>query len=380
MDERILETASEEVKMPWPQTIIAAAVPCRRGRYDPRHLPMNLRPLPLVAALSLVGASVRADPAGPAPPRAPVPPPLAAPVPLLDEFSPLGLGISLGAAATGVFLFIRGDALLGTPSPSMGPPDRDSVDSRLSRHLYQPGVRHMWWGIPDATGAFVLPLLPVMWYGADWLALSTRGRPLIRDDPNPHHRLFAYLETMGWTYLLTGLVKYTVGRPRPYTEAANNHPDLRRRPDQDNLSFFSGHASVSFAVGAFLAEDVSRNLRRTTLADCTPATRFLLGTLLPYTVGYGVPALVGVSRIADQQHWPTDVAMGAVTGALIANAVYALHFERDGQPRRRRVRGEQARSEAGLRLTFVPQIPTLGWGRSDPAAPVPLGLGYLGRF
>jgi len=87
-----------------------------------------------------------------------------------------------------------------------------------------------------------------------------------------------------------------------------------------------------------------------------------------------------VSRIVDQQHWPTDVAMGAVTGALIANAVYALHFERDGQPRRRRVRGEQARSDAGLRLTLVPQIPALGWGRSDPGAPVPLGLGYLGRF
>ena len=111
--------------------------------------------------------------------------------------------------------------------------------------------------------------------------LAARGRPLLAcHDQNPHHRLLAFVEAVGWTYLLTGMVKYTAGRPRPYTEAANDHPELRHRASEDNLSFFSGHASVSFAVGAFLAEDTSRYLLRGPLSEAAgagTARRLLLG-------------------------------------------------------------------------------------------------------
>jgi membrane-associated phospholipid phosphatase len=324
-------------------------------------------------------------PAAAVPPRAAPPSALAPPpgrVPLSEGFSLLGTSLGLAAAATGVVLFIGGDSLIDTPAPSMGPPAEGSLDSRLSRYLYRRGSRRLWVGLPDLAGAYLLPIIPAVWYGADTAALELHGRAWSRADANPHHRLFAYIEAAGWTYLVTGFVKYTVGRPRPYTEGSNNHPELRHKASQDNLSFFSGHASVSFAVGAFMAEDVSRYLRRVPLAGSSRLRRFLLGTLLPYTVGYGVPAIIGVSRIVDQQHWPTDVAVGAAAGALIANAVYALHFDSEGNPERRRVHtgGGDARAR-GPRLALVPSLaPPIAGGRGHSSAPLGLTCAYLGRF
>jgi membrane-associated phospholipid phosphatase len=284
-----------------------------------------------VVAFLLVPASLA--------PRAWAQPALAPRVPLTENFSPLEITVSLAVAGAGTFLLAQGRLLFDPPKPSMGPPDPGSIDARVSRWAYQQGSDRMWGGVPDVAGAYLLPVLPALFYGGEWLSWQTRGRPLFACyDQNPQHRLMAFVEAMGWTYLLTGLVKYTAGRPRPYTEVANDHPQLRHRASEDNLSFFSGHASVSFAVGAFLAEDTSRYLLRGPLSEEAGAgtvSRVLLGRVAPYLVGYGVPAVIGVSRIVDQQHWPSDVVTGAVTGALIAHLVYAVHFDAEGNPQRR---------------------------------------------
>jgi membrane-associated phospholipid phosphatase len=266
---------------------------------------------------------------------------LAPRVPLTENFSPVETTVALTVAAAGAFLLAEGRLVFDAPNPGMGPPHPESIDARLSRWMYQQGSQRMWYGVPDVTGAYLLPVLPALVYGGEWLSWHYRGRPLLLcHDQNPHHRLLAFVETVGWTFLLTGVVKYTAGRPRPYTDVGNNHPELRHRTSEDNLSFFSGHASISFAVGAFLAEDTSRYLLRGPLSEAAgagPARRWLLGRALPYLVGYGVPAVIGVSRIVDQQHWPSDVATGALTGALIAHLVYAVHFDAEGNPRRRHV-------------------------------------------
>jgi membrane-associated phospholipid phosphatase len=274
-------------------------------------------------------------------PQARAQPTLSPRVPLTQNFSPLETAVALTVAAAGAFLLAEGRLVFDPPYPGMGPPHPQSIDARLSRWMYQQGSQRMWAGVPDVAGAYLLPVLPALFYGGEWLSWHLRGRPLLAcHDQNPHHRLLAFVEAMGWTYLLTGVVKYTAGRPRPYTEAGNDHPELRHRSSEDNLSFFSGHASVSFAVGAFLAEDTSRYLLRGPLSEAAgagPARRRLRGRVVPYLVGYGVPAVIGVSRIVDQQHWPSDVATGALTGALIAHLVYAIHFDADGNPQRRNV-------------------------------------------
>ena len=50
---------------------------------------------------------------------------------------------------------------------------------------------------------------------------------------------------------------------------------------------------------------------------------------------YGAAAVVGLSRIVDQRHYFTDVALGAAVGTAVGQLTYALHFDWDGRPRRR---------------------------------------------
>jgi membrane-associated phospholipid phosphatase len=293
-----------------------------------------MAPLPVAVAFAALLAT-GAAPAAPRPahPRVPIP----ARVPLAENFSPLEIGVALGAAAGGLFLLTSGHLLLDAPSPPrLDAPAADSLDARITRALHQEGSRRLFWRIPDAVG-LALPALPLALYSLDsWFLLRDGAPRLLAVDGNPHHRLLGYIEAMGLTYLVTGVVKYAVGRPRPYTAEGNDYPDLRSRRSEDNLSFFSGHAATSFAMGAFVAEDLSRIVTRSRLGD-TPFDRAMLGTVLPYGLGYGLPLVVSLSRIVDQQHWPSDTLVGAAVGILIARLTYARHFDGQGHPRRRRI-------------------------------------------
>jgi membrane-associated phospholipid phosphatase len=241
-----------------------------------------------------------------------------------EAFSAAEVAVAATVAASGVFLLAAGKTVFSPPSPSMGAPAPDSLDARLSRRLYRPGEGRFLWSTTDVLGIYLVPVLPALAYGYGWLG----GK-----DPVAAHRLLAYVQVAGWTFLGTGVVKYLVGRPRPYTEATNNHPELRKKPSEDNLSFFSGHASSCFAVAAFATQDLSRYLQSTSLASGGPVARWLWGSLFPYAVGYGVPTLVAVSRIIDQQHWPSDVLVGGLMGALIGRLGYSMHFDPEGRPR-----------------------------------------------
>jgi membrane-associated phospholipid phosphatase len=288
--------------------------------------------LPLaLAALLATGATTSAVVPDVAP-RPPVPDP----IPLHENFSPLEVGLALGAATGGLFLLAAGDLVLGAPSPHLAAPAPDSLDARISRALHREGSHRLLWRIPDRVG-LALPVLPLAFYALDTWFLLREGAPrLLAVDRNPHHRLMGYVEAMGFTYLLTGIVKYSVGRPRPYMAEGNDYPALRGRRSEDTLSFFSGHAAGSFAMGAFVAEDLSRIVRRSGLGE-TPFDRAMLAFVLPYGLGYGLPLAISLSRIVDQQHWPSDVLVGAACGLLIGRLTYARHFDGEGRPRRRRV-------------------------------------------
>ncbi len=254
-------------------------------------------------------------------------------VPLLAEFSPAEIALAAVTSAAGIFVLTAGDAVFDPPTPAMAAPSPRSLDSRITAYFHRPGGGRFLGGVPDLAGIYVVPVVPALVYGIDsWLVLAG-GEPFFSGDPNPQHRLVAYAEAVGLTLFTTGAVKYLVGRPRPYTAAGLDHPELRRKVREDNLSFFSGHSSLSFAVGTFVAYDSSRVLLRGALADASPAERFWLGRALPVAVGLGVPALVAWSRVIDQQHWPSDVLVGSAVGAATAHLVYARHFDFQGDPR-----------------------------------------------
>jgi membrane-associated phospholipid phosphatase len=109
-----------------------------------------------------------------------------------------------------------------------------------------------------------------------------------------------------------------------------------------NLSFFSGHATSSFTIAAFVNRDLGDWLVVRPLASSHPAVKIVVGRVLPAAGRHGVATLVGVSRIVDQAHYLSDVGVGALVGTAIGNAVSALHFDGLGRPRRWHVRDVHA--------------------------------------
>jgi len=115
---------------------------------------------------------------------------------------------------------------------------------------------------------------------------------------------------------LDQLVKYSVGRQRPYAHAGVPNPDTGPGADDANLSFYSAHTSFTFAVAA--ATGTVARMRGYRWAPVI------------YVAGGVIGAATAYLRIAADQHYLTDVVTGAVLGSAVgAAAPYLLHRPRD---------------------------------------------------
>ncbi len=102
----------------------------------------------------------------------------------------------------------------------------------------------------------------------------------------------------------------------------------RVRPDgSDDKSFFSGHSSISFATAAYLQREADDALAQWEALENRPVLRNVLRAGSA-AVLYGWSGYVGYSRMRDNKHFLSDVAVGALVGAVIGNLVYdGLHAE-----------------------------------------------------
>ena len=122
---------------------------------------------------------------------------------------------------------------------------------------------------------------------------------------------------------LNQLVKFVFVRERPYVHYLPHLPDgiqgLGDSPSDANLSFYSGHTNLAFAMAA--SSGTIAYLRNYRLAP------MVLGTQL------AAAAAVGYLRIAADRHYLSDVMVGAVLGSLIGTLVPLLfHGPSDTQP------------------------------------------------
>ena len=135
-----------------------------------------------------------------------------------------------------------------------------------------------------------------------------------------------YAESMSLTFAATNMVKMAVRRPRPQAyidaEAHKGDPNYSNSVTDSSLSFFSGHASITAAVGAtatYLAFARSPHNARPWI------------TLI---VAAGLSTFVSIERVRSGAHFPTDVIAGSVAGAGIGVVVPHLHRTEDIKQRR----------------------------------------------
>jgi len=134
-----------------------------------------------------------------------------------------------------------------------------------------------------------------------------------------------YAETASLTLALTDVVKMAVRRPRPiaYAEAETHKgdPAYSNASTDSSLSFFSGHSSMTGALGAtatYLAFARSPGKLR-------PWLTLLLAT--------GVATFTSVERVQAGKHFPTDVIAGTFAGAGVGIVVPHLHRTEDVRQR-----------------------------------------------
>lgn len=97
------------------------------------------------------------------------------------------------------------------------------------------------------------------------------------------------VKSIGSTALITGLLKLSFGRARPYEERGAYHFDPISWRDRAFRSLPSGHASLAFAFITPYAEEYSRWL-------------------------YAIPLSVAFSRVYQNDHWASDVILGSFIG------------------------------------------------------------------
>jgi membrane-associated phospholipid phosphatase len=104
--------------------------------------------------------------------------------------------------------------------------------------------------------------------------------------------------------LLHHAVKFTVGRERPFVHYAP--VGSRSHQNDDDVSFFSGHTSTSFAIAAAAGEVAHERGYR-------------LAPVI-WGGGFALAATTGYLRMAADKHYLSDVTVGALVGTAVGLA------------------------------------------------------------
>jgi membrane-associated phospholipid phosphatase len=121
---------------------------------------------------------------------------------------------------------------------------------------------------------------------------------------------------------LNQFAKYAFARERPFVRflpsAGNAIPEVTASPSDDNLSFFSGHTTLAFAVA--------------TSTGTVASLRAYRSAPLVWAGGLGLAGVVGYLRIAADKHYLTDVMTAVVVGSVVGVGVPLLFHGRRAEP------------------------------------------------
>jgi membrane-associated phospholipid phosphatase len=111
--------------------------------------------------------------------------------------------------------------------------------------------------------------------------------------------------------VLNQVAKFGFARERPFVHflpsAPNAIRELTASPTDDNLSFFSGHTTIAFALA-------------TSSATIATMRGYKLAPLI-WGTGLAFGGSIGYLRIAADKHYFSDVMTGAIVGSLVGVAI-----------------------------------------------------------
>ena len=157
--------------------------------------------------------------------------------------------------------------------------------------------------IGDAGAAAFLGIRIAVNLGSDLL-----GGNVTSED---YHRTFWFYKSIVYTYSVTTLTKNLVDRTRP--------------DGSDAGSFFSGHSSAAFCTASYVSRELHDWFDRW---ETTRTNDLLRSTLkIGSSVGlYAGAAYVAYTRMYDEKHYFSDVAVGAVVGTVVGTLMYQRHW------------------------------------------------------
>ena len=125
-----------------------------------------------------------------------------------------------------------------------------------------------------------------------------------------NHKDFADLGWHGTEAVLLGtgittMLKGVLGRERPYVSADTNPHDFKLFggfANDKRQSFPSGHTTAAFAVASAVTSEIRRTM---------PERLWVVAPVM-----YGGATLVGLSRMYHNNHWASDVVLGAAIGTF----------------------------------------------------------------
>lgn len=216
--------------------------------------------------------------------------------------------IDLPLTIAGAVAWVGSEALKGDLAPAScrwcDPPGIDS-SVRDALRWSNPGTADT---ISNVLG---FGLIPAMAFGGEAL-VAAHDDAL---DRWPVDAMIVAESTVAASVLNQGL-KFLVGRERPFVHALPaDQKGSTPQPSDNNLSFFSGHTSITMALA--VSTGTVASMRRYSWA---PAAWAVLPAMSIFT---------GYLRIGADKHYFTDVTTGALIGAAMGFVIpYVFHRPR----------------------------------------------------
>ncbi|MGA9520765.1 MAG: phosphatase PAP2 family protein [Myxococcaceae bacterium] len=164
--------------------------------------------------------------------------------------------------------------------------------------------------LSDAIGFVALPASMV---GLEALVAYQDGA--LSETPND---LLIIAEAAVLSAVVNQTIKFVAQRERPFVHALSSEQRLTTAdPHDNNLSFYSGHTSFTFAMA--------------TAAGTVAELRGYRNSWLVWAVGMPLAGLTGYLRMAADKHYLSDVLVGAAVGSAFGVGVPLLLHPRNGR-------------------------------------------------